>query len=98
MQPARFMLHGVVREKGRGIPMYLYQKKKKKKLAVVKAKWTIKVSTLNGDAVIPGIVALLLYTSKPFYFMSNTCEKIKWKQTTRQVRHIDLQIPVFGIN
>ena len=86
-----FMLHGLVREKGRGVPVYLYQKKETTKLAVAQSKWTLKVSTLKGDAAIPVIVALFLYGSKPFYFMSNACEEVKWKQMTRQVWHRDLQ-------
>ena len=55
-----FMLHGIVREKGRGVPVYLYQKKETTKLAVAQSKWTLKVSTLKGDAAISGIVALSL--------------------------------------
>ena len=102
MHPKCFMLHGAVRDQGRGVPGCLYQKKETTKLAVAKAKWTLKVSTLKGDGAIPGIVAISLYDSKPFYFMYNACEEVKWKQMTRQVWHIDLQkmveMPFFRLN
>ena len=78
MHPKRFMFHGSVRDKGRGVPRCLYQKKETTKLAVAQAKWTLKVSTLKGYAAIPGNVALSLYDSKPLYFMSNACEEVKW--------------------
>ena len=71
MHPKRFMLHGLVREKGRGVPVYLYKTKETTKLSVVQAKWTLKVSTLKGDAKIPGTFALSLYDRNPLYFMSN---------------------------
>ena len=102
MHPKPFMLHGVVREKGRGVPVCLYEKKETTKLTVAKEKWTLKVSTHKEDAEIPSIVALSLYNSKLFYFMSNACEEVKWKQTTRQVWHRDLQkileMPFFRLN
>jgi len=91
MHPKRFMFHGVVREKGRGVPGCLYQKKETTKLAVSQATWMLKVYTIKGDAAISGIVAISLYDSKPFYFMSNACEEVKWKKMTRQVWYRDLQ-------
>ena len=53
-----FMLHGLVREKGRGVPGCLYQKKETTKLAVAHSNCMLKVSTLKGDVEITGIVAL----------------------------------------
>ena len=80
----------------------MYQKKETTKFAVAQAKWTLKVSTLKVDAAIPGIVYISLYDSKPFYFISNACEEVKWNHTTRQVWHRDLQkmveMPFFRIN
>ena len=69
-----FIFHGVAREKGKGVPSCLFQKKETSKIAHTKARWTLKVATLKGDPSIPGIVALSLYDSKPLYFMSNACE------------------------
>ena len=74
MHTNRFMLHGVVRDKGRGVPGCLYQKKETTNLAFTQAKWTLKVSKLKGYEALPRIVALYLYKRKPFYFMSNACE------------------------
>ena len=72
------MFHGAVREKGIGFPGCFYQKKETTKLAVVQAMWMLEVSTIKVDAAIPGVVALSLYESKLFYFMSNACEEVKW--------------------
>ena len=91
MHPKRFMFHGGLREKVIGVHGCLYEKKETTNLAVAEAKWTLKVSTLKGDAAITGIIALSLYESKPFYFMSNACEEVKWKQMTCQVWYRDLQ-------
>ena len=102
MHPKRFMFHGSVRDKGRGVPRCLYQKKETTKLAVAQAKWTLKVSTLKGYAAIPGNIALYLYDSKPFYLISNTCEEVKWKHMNRQVWHRELKkmvdMPFFRLN
>ena len=62
-----------------------FKKKETSKIAHAKAWWTLKVATLKGDPSIPGIVALSLYDSKPFYFMSNACEVVKWNKITRKV-------------
>ena len=69
--PDRFMFHGVAREKGKGVPSRLFQKKETLKISHAKARWTLKVATLKVDPSIPGIVELFLYDSNPFYFMYN---------------------------
>ena len=81
----RCMFHGVAREKGKGVPSCLFQKKETSKIAHAKAQWTLKVDTLKGDPSIPGIVALSLYYSKPLYFMSNACGVVKWNRMTCKV-------------
>lgn len=102
IHPKRFMFHGVVREKGRGVPVCLYQKKETTQLVVAHAMWTLKVYMLNRDTVIPNFVAISSYDSKPFYYMSDTYEVANWNQTTRQVWHRYLQkvveIPLFSLN
>ena len=79
------MFHGFALEKGKGVPSCLFQNKETSKIAHAKARKTLKVATLKGDPSIPGIVAFYLYDSKPFYFMSNTCEVVKWNKMTRNV-------------
>ena len=78
----RFIFHGVSREKVKGLTSCLFKNKKTSKIAHGKARLTLKVDTLKGDPPIPGIVALSLYDSKPFYFMSNACEVVKWNTMT----------------
>ena len=79
------MFQGVAREKGKGVTSCLFQNKETSKISRAKSQWTLKVATLKGDPSIPGIVALSLYDSKPFYFMSNACELFKWNKMTRKV-------------
>ena len=63
---------------------------------------TLKVATLKGDPSIPGIVVFFLYDIKPFYFMFNTCELVKWNKMTRKVWSKDsnkmVEIPLFRLN
>ena len=96
------MFHGVAREKGKGVPSCLFQKKETSKIAHAKARWTLEVSTLKGDPSIPGIVILSLYDSKPFYFMSNACELVKWNKMTRKVwskgKNRMVEMPFFRLN
>ena len=100
--PDRFMFHGVAREKFKVVPSCLFQKKETSKIAHAKARWTLKVATLKGDPSIPGIVALSLYDSKPFYFMSNACEVVKWNKMTRKlwskVKDRMFEMPFFRLN
>ena len=85
------MFHGVAREKGRGVPACVHQKKETTKTAIAKARWTLKVATLKNDEEIKGLVAVSLYDSKPFYFLTNACEEIKWQKQVRKVWHKDLK-------
>ena len=64
--PDRFMFHGVAREKGKGVPSCIFQKKETSNIAHAKVRWNLKVATMKGDPSISGIVALSLYNSKPF--------------------------------
>jgi hypothetical protein len=41
------------------------------------ARGTLKVAHLKGDEKIPGLIALSYYDSKPFYMLSNACEKVQ---------------------
>ena len=100
--PDRFMFHVVAREKGKGVPSCLFQKKETSKIAHTKARWTLKVATITGDPSIPGIVELSLYDSKPFYFMYNSCEVVKWNKMTCKVwskeKNRMVEIPFFRLN
>ena len=96
------MFRVVAREKGEGVPSCLFQNKEASKIAHAKARWNLKVATLKGDPSIPGIVALSLYDSKPFYFMSNACEVFKWNKMTCKVWSKEsnrmVEIPFFCLN
>ena len=96
------MFHGVGQEKDKGVPTRIFQKKETSKIAHAKARWTLNVATLKDDPSIPGIVALPLYDSKPFYFMYNACEVVKWNKMTRKVwskeSNTMVKIPSFRLN
>ena len=83
--PDRFMFHGVARDKGKGVPSCLFQKKDTPKIAHAKARWNLKVATLKGNPSISDIVALSLYDSNPFYFMPNVCEVVKRNKMMHKV-------------
>ena len=89
-----FMVHGVAREKGRGVPVCLCKKKEKTDIAVVKAMWTLKVATIRDDPEALVLVLLPLYDINPFYFMSNVYKEKKRKQITLQMWHKGFQIMV----
>ena len=95
-------IHGFAQEKGKGVPSCLFQKKETAKIAHAKARCTLKVANLKGDPSIPGIVALYLYDSKPFYFMSNACEVVKWNKMPRKVwskeKNRMVEMPFFRLN
>ena len=88
------MFHGVARKDGRGVPGCLRQAEVTGKMEKAKVRWTLKVAHLKGDSNIPGLVALSLYNTKPFYFITNTCEKIKLQKKARSVWHKGLQCMV----
>ena len=96
------MFHGVAREKGNGVPACLFQKKETSTIAHAKARWTLKVVNLKGNPSIPGIVALSFYDCKPFYFMSNACEVVKWNKMARKVWSKEtnwmFEMPFFRLN
>ena len=81
--------------------MYL-SKKETSKIAHAKARWDLKVATLKGDPSLPGIVALSIYDSKPFYFISNACEVVKWNKITCKVwskeKNRMVEMPFFRLN
>ena len=80
------MFHGVAQESGKGVPSCIFQNKDTSEISHAKARWNLKVATLKVYPSIPGIAALSLYDSKPFYFISNACEVVKWNNMTRRVR------------
>ena len=73
---SKIMMHGVTRAKDRGIPRCIYQAEEKRKEGILSKSGTLKVATLKNDK----LVALSLYNTKPFHFMTNFCEKIEWKR------------------
>ena len=46
---------------------------------------TLNVARLRGYSKIEVLVAILLYVSKPFYIISNACDKVEWTQNSRKV-------------
>ena len=81
--PNKLMFYGVARENGTEVLECLLQKEEKDKTEKAKARWPLKVAHLKNDSNVPGMAALSLYGSKPFYFISNTCDRIKWEKKTK---------------
>mgnify|MGYP003326642903 FL=1 len=78
MSEQKVMISGVARKSGRGLPSCVYQEEVTKKEDIIRAKWTVKAAVLKGDPMVPGMVAISIYDSKPFYMISNACEQVKW--------------------
>ena len=70
------MIHGVCRP-SRGIPKCIQQTEVTKKEEVLKSKNTVKAAELVGDSNCPHLISLSFYDSKPVYFVSNACTKLK---------------------
>ena len=81
----KIMVHGVIRESGRGVPKCILQEKKTKKDEIEAVRGTVKAALLSNDSKCPGMVMLSFYDSKPVYILSNACEGIKWTEKKRKV-------------
>ena len=81
------MCYGVTRSDGRGIPQCIKQKEETTKNGIARVRGTVKVAHLKGDPSIPSMIAVSIYDVKPFYFLSNQCEKLEWTKKTRKVWH-----------
>ena len=79
------MCYGVTRSEGRGIPQCFKQKEKTTKVGIARVRGTVKVAKLKDDSSMPSLIAVSIYDVKPFYFLSNQCEKLEWTKKTRKV-------------
>ena len=80
------MVHGVIRENGRGVPQCILQSKQKKKEDIEKVKGTVKAAVLKQDEGCGDrMVITSFYDSKPVYFCTNACERIAWVEKKRKV-------------
>ena len=87
----KVMAYGVVRSDNRGVPKCVHQDAVTKKSDLEKCRGTLKVAHLRGDDKIKGLVALSYYDSKPFYMLTNACEKVEWLEKTRRIWRKDVQ-------
>ena len=72
------MAYGVVRSDNRGVPKCIEQTTVTRKTELEKVRGTLKVAHLKGDNKITGLIAVSLYDLKPFYMMTNACDKVQW--------------------
>ena len=80
----KVMIYGVARSDKRGVPKCVEQKTYSKREDVEKARGTLKVAHLKGYSNIDGLIAILLYDTKPFYMLSNASEKVEWKKKEKK--------------
>ena len=73
---AKVHVHEVMRQNGRGIPSITLQEPKLRKKEVLEARRTLKVAELKNEPSLKGLVALSLYDTKPFYFLTNYWKKL----------------------
>ena len=79
------MVLGVTRKGDRGVPKCIEQLDVTKKEDLAKARGTLKVSELVGNAQMKGLVAISLYDSKPVYLMTTASEEIVWVKKERKL-------------
>ena len=77
--------HGVARHKNRGVPHVIKQQEVTRKADLASVRNTVKVAVLQGHKVCKDLVAVSIYDTKPVYFLSTSCEEIKWVKKTRAV-------------
>ena len=82
---AKVHIHGVTRQNGRGIPEMVHQEPKTRKNEILASRGTLKVAELKNESTLKGLVAMSLYDTKPFYFITNCWEKIEWIKKERKV-------------
>ena len=51
----------------------------------------MKAAVLEGDAEVPGLVAILYYDQKPGHFLSTICECIQWVQCEKKVYSVETE-------
>ena len=85
MHPNRILLYGVARKSGRGLPDCVLQEEKATKTEQVKVRGTVKASKLTGDPGCPNLLAVSVYDTKPFHFLSAAAENIEWREKKREV-------------
>ena len=51
----------------------------------------MKAAVLEGDAEVPGLLAILYYDQKPVHFLSTICERIQWVQCEKKVYSVETE-------
>jgi hypothetical protein len=82
---AKVYVHGVTRHHNKGIPKCVEQIAYTTKELILKNRGTLKVARLVGEPRLKDLIAVSYYDVKPFYFMTNSWDEIKWIKKTRQV-------------
>ena len=67
---AKVKIHGVKREKERGLPRFFIKKEDTKKLKKERAIRTMKAGVIEGDADCPGIICCSIYDTNPVHFLT----------------------------
>ena len=102
MLPQKVMIHGVARQKGRGVPKCVEQEVVASKNLLHKVRGTVKVAVLEGDEDCKNLVACSIYDTKPVYLISNACEEVKWVRKERKLWHKDknqyVNVPFHRLN
>jgi len=74
----KFMVHGVARKKGRGLPKCIIQDEVTNKNLQAEVRGTTKAAVLEGDNECPNIVAFSVYDTRPVNFLSTACTSLHW--------------------
>ena len=75
--PQKIKLHGVTHKSGRGLPSTIVQQEGQNKVEQGKVRGTVIAAELVGDSKRPSFIAVSIYNTKPFHFISMKAESIK---------------------
>ena len=82
--PNPVLIHGVLRQSGRGSTPNVVQEDKMGRAA--DAAWgTVKAAVLKGDSRSSDLVIASCYDQKPFYMISHSCESVTWTSIEKKV-------------
>jgi hypothetical protein len=88
--PKPVLVHGVLRQSGRGCPPCVIQEEKLGKHTNA-ARSTVKAAVLKGDSMSSDLVIALCYDQKPFYMISTKVEKVSWELIVKKVWSTELK-------
>jgi hypothetical protein len=81
----KILVGGVCRKGGCGFPAAVLQEDVKSRVDQIKVRGTVKAAVLEGDNIVPNLVAVSVYNTKRVHLLSMSSESIEWITKERKV-------------